>query len=166
MKARSQQGYTLLELMIIVGIIGIFAAIALPAYNGLLNRWRATAARDKIHTALQETKACAKRTKTVCRLSIRQTPNQIEYAVNLDSQNPVWQRLSTDAHIDPSSTFLLQGGTYMMHFNYRGVSHGQLGTMTVQAGQAKRCVVVSTLLGAIRVGQPRRVSGERNPQCL
>lgn len=163
---KSQKGYTLLELIIIVGIIGILAAIALPAYQGWLNRWRATAARDKIHSALQETKACGKRTKTVCRLSIRQTPQRIEYSVHLDNQQPVWKQLSTDARIDPASTFLQRSGVYIMRFNHRGVSHGQLGTMTVQVGGAKRCVVVSTLLGAIRTGEPRRVSGQRNPECL
>jgi len=56
----NKKGFSLLEIMVVVVVIGILAAIAIPSYNGYMSRTRRSEAITKLETiALYEERAFA-----------------------------------------------------------------------------------------------------------
>ena len=56
---RSQRGYTLTEMLIVVSIVGLLTLFSVPKFSGLVERNKLTAAREELSSAIATARAAA-----------------------------------------------------------------------------------------------------------
>lgn len=149
-------GFTLIESVVVVMVVGILAAIAAPAWVGLVHRQKLNTAASTVLAGMREAQSRAIQTRSVWQFSLREVGDRVEWTVSPSSgSQPLsnWQALPQGVRLDGETT--LRGKQFRyVRFGHLGEVHGQLGRATFRVGdnaKMKRCVIVSTLLGAVRL---------------
>jgi len=169
-------GFTLIEMLVIVVLITIIAAIAAPSWLQFLTRQRLNIAQSEAITAMREAQAKAKQQKRTWEVCFRDDGTKVLWSVHPVPANSctsvsigAWNSLTgedADKITINTATSSFPGsppGYYSVQFQEKGwVKASQtdnsqdIGKITFtprnQPTGSKRCVMVSTLLGALRVG--------------
>jgi len=167
----SEAGFSLLEVVIVVVILGIFAAIAAPAWDAFVARQRVRTVNNQILRTLQTAQAEAKGKNQEVAIQFDQSADppaykvgqpgtigsQPEQLLNIDGEIEAGQiQIYVQANGDPA--------TDSITFNYMGAvefpkpnddidppknRRGFTVTVSTPNGGLKRCVKVVTILGAM-----------------
>lgn len=166
----STDGFTLLEVLAVMVIIGLLAAIAAPSWLALMNRQRATSAKNEVQQVIRTAQTEAKRlrrqrtilffssadaTEGVPEVELDGTrqklgngelePGNIELTVVDSNNDPV-----------PFLVFEADGSLSVEDGDYAGAPPELpvFATVSAPAGSTtRRCAIVATLLGSIDSGK-------------
>jgi prepilin-type N-terminal cleavage/methylation domain-containing protein len=164
-RLRPKSGYTLLEVLIVVTIIGIFMAIALPSWLGFLERRYLVYAQERVQRAKYEAKSNARKNKLIWQVSFQENGSRLFYSIHEGSIPPVnteWHGLGDKVQLDAENTTLFRDNNrklWRVQYNHHGNTNGRLGRITLMGrsgGQTRRCVIASTLVGNTRLARDKK----------
>lgn len=156
----SNSGFSLVEMLVVIFLIGILSAIAIPSWLSFVNTRRLNVAQDEVYRAMRQAQSQAKKQKLTWQVSFREQNNIVQWAVHPATVNASvanWNNLDSNIRLDQETTLQQSNGIRQIQFDYGGnVTQPPLGRITLSskyAGKAKRCVYVSTILGAMRTAK-------------
>ncbi|MEM7593319.1 MAG: type II secretion system protein [Cyanobacteria bacterium P01_A01_bin.83] len=144
---QSDRGFTLIELMVALIIVGVIAAIATPSFVGLLNRIRVNNALQELLGAIRETQKMATRHGKVCQLDIN-TETKI-----LNSSDNDCLLTTRTINEDVIIRTNLPGLNPNIPFSPKGTTT-RMGTIVLSSEltDTQKCFVISLGLGIMRTG--------------
>jgi prepilin-type N-terminal cleavage/methylation domain-containing protein len=163
-KENSSPGFTLLEQLIVILLVGILSAASVPTFFGLLQRTKINQAADTLRIAVQEAQRQAIMKSKDCTIFLPVT----------NTTNPT---LKSDCFVMGDRTLKevkirhnYASKSNKIVFNYRGRSNG-LGTIVIdKIGENithQRCLVISNFIGMSRSGEynPKETTGVSASHC-
>ncbi|NET06941.1 MAG: type II secretion system protein [Symploca sp. SIO2B6] len=170
----SNSGFTLLELIMVILIIGVLSTIAAPGWLAFTNRQRVNKVNDAVLSVLQDAQSDAKRRKLSYGVNFRKNneDNSPEVAVYLKetAPNPLpWESLLNDLEVKPGQVQLDEPpeDQNQITFDYQGNVENEgdipfIVKVSVPDSSVKRCVIVQTIIGTMKTDKGENCENNEN----
>lgn len=159
---KNNQGFTMIEILTVVVIIGILSAIAAPSFLGMLNKNKLSNALAQVRGALQEAQREAINKSKTCEVTIPEGNDQTINSTPSDCL-VTGSRTLKDINIEHVT------GTGKIEFDFKGrtnvSSAGTIRLSVPDTSLTQKCLVVSEGLGIIRTGNYDEAAIPPTPKC-
>lgn len=152
--SNNSDGFSLLEMIVIVIIVGLLGAIAAPSWLTLANRQRASTARDEVLQAIRTTQTSAKQ---------KRRPQVLEFVADGTGDLPTIRVSGVETELGSGNlkadmvNMTVTDGSDAAVTTLEFLQDGTVSTsaelpvkILMTASGTKRCLFVETLLGGIR----------------
>lgn len=164
---QGDRGYTIIELLVIVIMLGVLAAIAAPGWLGFINRQRVRTVNDRVFQSLRTAQSEAKRTKQPVTVTFDKSfdPPKVIFNPPLATGGSE-QKLDGGGEIKPGTIALTfnrpnagnpQASSIV--FDYQGNLTAATTTPFIVAvspagsTSPKQCAIVETIIGGMRTAE-------------
>jgi type IV fimbrial biogenesis protein FimT len=147
--ASNRRGVTLLEVMVVTGMIAVLVAIGLPRMHGMIERSSVSAARDQILAAINVARSTAVRRGSTATFNLSGS----EMWVTSDSSGTEVYLINKIAlNTSHGVTVAAGGNTSKIQYNMRGLASNASGKIALSRGARNDSICVTTLGAALKKG--------------
>lgn len=170
-KSEKYQGFTLIELIVAMVMVGILASLSAPSVLGLIARGRLSSALNQVRGAVQEAQRTASKKSVACSLTFSSTTVTSTDGCLPTGRRTLDQGITLSENVNLDKMFITYLGGVDDTKTTLVVGSSSLNSVVIvlasQNIRDRKCLLVTLGLGLIRSGRYVGASGTTLPdQCI